>query len=167
MVNSESVLVRPATVSEAPMIMKIYNEGIRSRAATFETRERTADDILAWFTPAVHPILVAERNGDVWGWIAASTYRARECYAGVAEFSVYVSYSTHGRGVGSTLMSAFIPACTAAGFWKLLSRIFPENKASLTLCKRHGFREVGIYEKHAQLEGVWRDVVIVERLLSG
>jgi len=167
MVNSEPVSVRPATVADAASIACIYNEGIRSRAATFETRERTTDDILAWFTPAVHPILVAESKSDVLGWIAASTYRSRECYSGVAEFSVYVSYNAHGRRVGSTLMAAFIPACTEAGFWKLLSRIFPENKASLNLCKRHGFREVGIYEKHAQLEGMWRDVVIVERLLSG
>jgi phosphinothricin acetyltransferase len=64
-------------------------------------------------------------------------------------------------------MDAFIPAAEAAGLWKLLSRIFPENIASRTLCKRVGFREVGIYEKHATLDGVWRDVVIVERLLPG
>ena len=72
-----------------------------------------------------------------------------------------------GQGVGAALMTAFIPACERAGLWKLLSRIFPENTASRALCARFGFREVGIYEKHAQLDGVWRDVVIVERLLPG
>ena len=160
------IMVRPATISDAAAIAAIYNEGIRSRASTFETRERTIDDIAAWFKPSPHPILVAENSENVIGWIAASTYRPRECYAGVAEFSVYVSYQAHRRGMGSALMTAFIPACERAGFWKLLSRIFPENKASLSLCQKHGFREVGNYQKHAQLEGVWRDVVIVERLLG-
>jgi phosphinothricin acetyltransferase len=164
--NATPVMVRAATVADAPAIAAIYNEGIRSRASTFETRERTVDDIATWFKPSPHPILVAESVKAVVGWIAASTYRPRECYAGVAEFSVYVSYQAHGRGIGSALMTAFIPACEKAGFWKLLSRIFPENKASLSLCQKYGFREVGIYQKHAQLEGVWRDVVIVERLLE-
>ena len=157
--------MRAALPADAPTIAAIYNEGIRSRASTFETRERTREDILHWFESPRHPILVAEKNGEVVGWAAASTYRSRECYAGVAEFSIYISAVAQGRGVGNSLMSAFILACTDAGFWKLLSRIFPENKASLALCKRHGFREVGIYEKHAQLDGVWRDVIIVERLL--
>ncbi len=100
------------------------------------------------------------------GWIAASSYRPRACYAGVAEFSVYVRGSCRGHGTGDALMAAFLPACEEAGLWKLVSRIFPENAASLALCKRHGFREVGVYERHAQLEGVWRDVMIVERLLE-
>ena len=68
---------------------------------------------------------------------------------------------------GDALMRAFIPACERAGLWKVLSRIFPENGASRALCARHGFREVGTYEKHAQLDGVWRDVVIVERVIPG
>jgi L-amino acid N-acyltransferase YncA len=84
----------------------------------------------------------------------------------VAEFSVYVTSTERGRRVGDALMAAFLPACEAAGFWKVLSRIFPENAASRALCARHGFREVGMYERHARLDGVWRDVVIVERLLA-
>jgi phosphinothricin acetyltransferase len=161
-----TVSVRPAERHDAASIAAIYNEGIRGRCSTFETRERTVEDILLWFNSPKYPILVAEQSGTVLGWIAASSYRARECYAGVAEFSVYVASQAQGHGVGKILMSAFIPACTEAGFWKLLSRIFPENKASRALCKQFGFREVGIYEKHAQLDSVWRDVVIVERLLS-
>lgn len=107
MVNSEAVLIRPAITADAPKIASIYNEGIRSRAATFKTRERTVDDILAWFTPAAHPIPVAESDGEVLGWIATSTYRPRECYAGVAEFSVYVSYNAHEHGVGSAHVSLY------------------------------------------------------------
>lgn len=156
----DQIHVRNARTADALAIAAIYNEGIRSRASTFETRERSPEDILTWFDSPRYPILVAECNGQVLGWESASTYRPRDCYAGVAEFSVYVAFYAHGHGVGNALMAAFIPVCVEAGFWKLLSRIFPENKASLGLVKRHGFREVGVYEKHAQLEGVWRDVVI-------
>ncbi|HEV2131889.1 MAG TPA: arsinothricin resistance N-acetyltransferase ArsN1 family A [Longimicrobiaceae bacterium] len=161
------VLVRPATQADASTITRIYNEGIRGRMATFETRERTEAEILVWFGDPRHPILVAEHVGEVVGWISASSYRARECYAGIAEFSVYVAGSARGRRIGDLLMAAFLPACEAAGHWKLVSRIFPENLASRALCARHGFREVGTYQKHARLDGVWRDVVIVERLLEG
>lgn len=160
-------VVRRAEPADAPRIAEIYNEGIRGRQATFETRERTADDILQWFHDPRHPVLVAEHGGSVMGWVAASSYRARECYAGVAEFSVYVDSRARGRGLADALMREFLVALEAAGFWKVLSRIFPENTASLALCARHGFRQVGTYRRHARLDGVWRDVVIVERLLGG
>ena len=162
---TDELRIRPAAAGDAPAIARIYNEGIRGRGATFETRERTADEILPWFGDPRHPVLAAELEGRVVGWVAASTYRARECYAGIAEFSVYVAGEARGRRVGDALMAAFIPACQAAGLWKVLSRIFPENTASRALCARHGFREVGVYERHGQLDGAWRDVVIVERLL--
>jgi L-amino acid N-acyltransferase YncA len=158
--------IRPATTDDAEAIASIYNEGIRGRGATFETRERTAADIAGWFGEPRHPVLVAEDGGAVVGWVAASTYRARDCYAGIAEFSVYVASAARGRGVGDALLAVFLPACEAAGLWKVLSRIFPENTASLALCARHGFREVGVYRRHGRLEGAWRDVVIVERLLG-
>jgi phosphinothricin acetyltransferase len=161
------VLVRPARPDDAEAIARIYNEGIRSRNATFETRERTAADIGPWLAPeSRYPVLVAERRGRVIGWIAASDYRPRDCYAGVAEFSAYVAEPERGRRVGDQLMGEFLPVLERAGFWKVLSRIFPDNEASRALCRRHGFREVGVYEKHAQLDGTWRDVVIVERLLT-
>jgi phosphinothricin acetyltransferase len=158
--------VRPATAADLAAMAEIYNQGIRSRTATFETRERAAEDLRVWLDDPHHPVLVAEHDGAVVGWIAASGYRPRECYAGVAEFSVYVEERARGQGVGDALMRAFIPACEHAGLWKVLSRIFPENTASLALCRRHGFREVGVYRKHARLDGVWRDVVIVERLIE-
>lgn len=169
------VSIRPATAADLPAAAAIYNQGIRGRRATFETRERTADDLLPWLADARHPFLVAgaaeptapgdPAPGTVVGWIHASAYRARACYDGIGDFSVYVADGAHGRGVGDALMAAFLPACAAAGLWKVLSRVFPENRASRALCARHGFREVGTYERHARLDGVWRDVVIVERLL--
>ncbi|MBY0488848.1 MAG: GNAT family N-acetyltransferase [Gemmatimonadaceae bacterium] len=171
-----TIHIRLAVPADAPAIAAIYNEGIAGRGATFETTPRTEGDILGWFSTAVpvteaghpihHPFLIAEnRDERVVGWIRASAYRARACYAGIGDFSVYVAADTRGQRVGDTLMAAFLPACQEAGLWKVLSRIFPENAASLALCARHGFRVVGTYEAHAQLDGAWRDVVIVERRL--
>lgn len=161
-----AVTVRPATLDDCAAIARIYNEGIRGRGATFETRERSADDIRPWFAEPRFPALVAVEAGEVVGFASASGYRARACYDGVAEYSIYVATSHHGRGVGSALMPALLEALERAGFWKVLSRLFPENTASRALCARFGFREVGTYRRHAQLDGVWRDVVIVERLLG-
>ena len=160
------IAVRPATRDDAEAITRIYNEGIRGRGATFETRERTAADVLKWFDDARFPILVAVDGADVVGWAAASSYRSRECYAGIAEYSIYVANSHQGQGIGNVLMPAFLHALEGAGFWKVLSRLFPENGASRALCARHGFREVGIYQRHSKLDGEWRDVLIVERLLG-
>jgi L-amino acid N-acyltransferase YncA len=166
MSDASAVRVRPATRADAGAITRIYNEGIRGRGATFETRERVETDVLSWFDDPRFPILVATDGDLVVGWAAASAYRARACYAGIAEYSIYVATSCHGRGVGRLLMPALLEALAAAGFWKVLSRLFPANTASRALCTRFGFREVGVYERHAQLDGVWRDVVIVERLLD-
>ena len=96
---------------------------------------------------------------------STSTYRPRECYAGVAEFSVYVAPAARGQGAGRLALQALLSAAEQAGFWKLVSRVFLENPASRALLRGLGFREVGVYEKHGKLDGVWRDVVIVERLL--
>jgi phosphinothricin acetyltransferase len=161
-----AITVRPATAADVPAITGIYNEGIRGRTATFETRERTPDEVRGWLGDPRHPVLVADADRRVVGWVAASTYRPRDCYAGIAEFSVYVAGDARGRRVGDALLAAFLPACEAAGVWKVLSRIFPENHASRRLCARHGFREVGTYLRHGKLDGAWRDVVIVERLLG-
>jgi L-amino acid N-acyltransferase YncA len=164
--KNPKVLIRAATREDAAAICDIYNEGIRGRGATFETRERTAEDVRRWFDDSRFPILVAAQNDTVVGWAAASSYRARECYAGIAEYSIYVASSHHGQGIGNLLMPAFLQAVAQAGFWKVVSRLFPENAVSRALCARHGFREVGTYEKHGKLDGVWRDVVIVERLIG-
>jgi phosphinothricin acetyltransferase len=158
------VQTRPATRGEAPAIAHIYNQGIEDRGATFETRLRSAQDVAGWFD-GTHPTVVVEEEGQVLAFAASFTYRPRACYAGVAECSVYVAREARGRGAGRLALAALITAAAQAGFWKLLSRVFPENAASRALLRRLGFREVGVYEKHGRLDGVWRDVVIVERLL--
>lgn len=156
---------RDAVPHDAATIAAIYNEGITDRVATFETQLRAEDDIAAWFTPAQFVVVVEEEDAVI-AFASTSPYRARPCYAGVAEFSVYVARSARGRGAGRLAMQALLERAAAAGYWKLVSRVFPENAASRALLRGLGFREVGTYEKHAKLDGVWRDVVIVEYLLG-
>jgi phosphinothricin acetyltransferase len=155
---------RAAVPEDAARIAQIYNEGIADRVGTFETRPRSEADVRAWFDGR-HPIVVVESGGGIIAFASTSTYRARDCYAGIAEFSVYVARHGRGKGAGRAAMDALIEACGPAGIWKLVSRVFVDNTASRALMKAVGFREVGIYEKHAQLDGRWRDVVIVERLI--
>lgn len=156
---------RPAQPSDAAAIAAIYNEGIADGIATFETRPRSAVDVSGWFGGRF-PLITVEDDGEVIAFASTSEYRPRECYAGVAEFSVYVSRACRGHGAGRVALLALIDAARAAGFWKLVSRVFVENLPSRALLSGLGFREVGIYEQHARLHGVWRDVVIVERLLD-
>ena len=157
--------LRLATPEDALSIAAIYNQGIEDRIATFETRLRTPQDIEQWFD-GVHPIVVLETDEQqVIAFASTSLYRPRPCYAGIAEFSVYVERTWRGRGAGRQALQGLLQEVEQAGFWKLVSRVFVENTASRALLRSQGFREVGVYEKHAQLDGVWRDVVIVERLL--
>jgi phosphinothricin acetyltransferase len=162
---------RAATLADSGAIARIYNQGIEDRIATFETRPRAHADIEKWFD-GKHPIVVVEvlienfaEPGEVIAFASTSTYRPRECYAGIAEISAYVAREWRGRGAGRVAMNALFDAARAAGFHKLVSRIFPENTASLRVTAALGFREVGLYRRHGQLDGAWRDVVIVEKLL--
>ncbi len=156
--------LRTAILSDCSAIARIYNQGIVDRIATFETRLRTSSEIESWFD-GKHPIVVVEEAGKIAGFAATFPYRQRDCYAGVAEFSVYVDRHFRGKGAGRLAMQYLIEKAAEAGFWKLVSRIFPENTASLQLMRSLGFREVGIYQNHARLDGAWRDVVIVEYLI--
>jgi phosphinothricin acetyltransferase len=147
------------------MIAYIYNQGIEDRVATFETHYRSIEDVQAWFD-TVHPILVVEKDHQIIAFASSSAYSARECYAGIAECSVYVKRDMRGHGSGRIALEALIRAAGEADFWKLVSRVFIENNASRKLIGSLGFREVGIYENHAKLDGIWRDVIIVERLIE-
>lgn len=156
---------RLATEADAAAIAEIYNEGIEDRVATFETRLRAAEDVRQWFDGS-HPIVVIEDAGKVIAFAATFTYRPRGCYDGVAETMVYVGRDFRGRGVGRIALEALVDEVERSGFWKLVSRIFPDNEASRALVRSVGFREVGVYERHGQLDGAWKDVVIVERLIG-
>lgn len=165
--------IRRAQPSDAEAVAEIYNQGIRGRGATFETEPRTADDrrqVIATLADR-YPILVAEHEGEdgqggaVVGWASLSEHSARACYRGIAECSVYVDERHRNRGVGRALMAVLIDEARRLGYWKLVSRVFLFNESSRALCRQAGFREVGVYERHARLDDRWLDVVIVERLL--
>jgi len=159
---------RLATPADADTIAAIYNEGIADRIATFETEPRTAKQIAAQLAEKADrfPTVVVEREGRLVAWASAGAYRNRPAYSGVAEHSVYVARAARGTGAGRAALEALCQAYAERGFWKIVSRIFPENTASLALHERCGFRVVGVYRRHGKLDGQWRDCVIVERLLE-
>ena len=165
---TNAMTIRTATAADAAAIAAIYNQGIADRIATFETEPRTAAQIEAQLLKKGDrfPTIVVERAGRIVAFAGAGPYRERPCYAGVAEHSVYVDRDVRGSGAGRAALDGLIEAYAARGFWKLLSRIFPENRASLALHERAGFRTVGVYRRHARLDGPWRDTVIVERLIG-
>lgn len=155
---------RPARLADAAAITEIYNQGIEDRVGTFETEPRTVAQIEAWFEHAKAFASVEDESGRVVGYAVAHPYADRCCYAGIGEFSVYVARDQRGRGVGRVAMTALNQASKEAGLWKLLSRVFPENRASLNLMAWAGFSEIGVHKAHGKLDGVWRDCVIVERV---
>ena len=162
------MIVRAAVPGDAEAIARIYTQGIEERIATFETEPRSTADMLDYLAERAghYPVIVAEQNGQVVAWAGAGTYRSRACYDGVCEFSVYAERAARGTGAAYAALQGLIDACEAQGFTKLVSRIFPENAPSRGLCRKVGFREVGIYYRHGKLDGQWRDTVIVERLLG-
>ena len=166
MTDAATLRTRAATSADAAAIAAIYNEGIADRIATFETEPRSAADIAGWFT-GQHLMLVTETGETgVIAFAASFPYSSRPCYSGIGEFSVYVRRDYRGRGAGRAVLAALIKAAESAGLHKLTSRVFPENTASRALLKGLGFEEIGIHRRHGQLDGLWRDCVIVERLLG-
>lgn len=156
---------RDARREDAPAITAIYNQGIEDRIGTFETEPRRVAEIEAWFDHAYAFVAVEDAQGAVVGYAVAHPYADRCCYRGIGEFSVYVRRDRRGAGIGRVAMAALVEASRAAGLWKLLSRVFPENRASRSLMAHMGFTEIGVHEKHGKLDGVWRDCVIVERVI--
>ena len=153
--------IEPMTALDWPAVRDIYEQGIRTGDATFET---AAPDWEHWDASHLPPCrLVARSGGVILGWAALSPVSKRPVYAGVAEASIYVAADARGRGVGAGLLSALIDASERAGIWTLQSSTFPENTASLALQQRQGFRIVGTRERIACREGRWRDVLLLER----
>lgn len=151
--------VRPLVRDDWAAVKEIYQQGVASGNATFETEP---PDWSAW--DRAHSLrLVAEQRGEVLGWAALSPVSERCVYEGVAEDSVYVSSAAQGRGVGRLLLDELVRRAEAAGVWTVQTGIFPENRASLELHKRCGFRVVGVRERLGKHDGVWRDVVFLER----
>jgi L-amino acid N-acyltransferase YncA len=154
------VTLRPLLAVDWPAAAEIYWDGMRSGLATFETEVPSWHEWDAGHLPDHR--LVAELDGVVVGWAALSPVSSRRCYAGVAENSVYVAEHARGRGVGRMLLDALVAGARRAGIWTIQTSIFPENRASLALHERCGFRVVGTRERIAKRDGIWRDTVFLE-----
>ena len=149
------------TADDWKQVREIYLEGIATRNATIETEAPDWDEWDANHRPDCR--LVARSDDKVLGWAVLSPVSQRIAYLGVAEESIYVAASARGTGVGKALLAALIKESEEAGVWSLQAGIFPENTASIALHKGVGFREIGVQERKGFLDGVWRDVVLMER----
>lgn len=161
------VSIRAAEPTDADAIAAIYNQGIEDRAATLETKTRSPEERRRWLAARGprHPVIVGEVAGCVVGWGSLNSFNPRPAYDRVADFSVYVRRDWRGRGVGHRLLEALIARGGALGYHKLVLAAFPFNTAGVTLYRRLGFVEVGVYHEQGQLDGQWVDVVVMERLL--
>jgi L-amino acid N-acyltransferase YncA len=158
-------LVRAAMQADAETVCGIYNAALTERRSTFETEPRSAQDFADRIEDRDLPFLVVGTPEAI-GWAALAPYSSRPCYAGIAECSVYVAAAARGRGVGTALTEALAASAGDRGFHKLIGKIFTDNTASVRLIERCGFTSVGLHRRHGQLEGKWRDVLVVERLLE-
>ena len=158
-----AVEIRDLRARDWPEVAAIYEVGIRTRNATFETVVPAWKEWDAAHLPSHR--LVGVEGGAVVGWaaLAPASASARACYAGVAEDSVYVACERQGRGVGRALLERLVRDAEAAGLWTIQTSVFPENRGSLELHLRCGFRVVGVRERIASLDGVWRDTLLLER----
>ncbi|WP_194837343.1 GNAT family N-acetyltransferase [Nocardia sp. XZ_19_369] len=155
------VTVRALRAADWTAVRRIYAEGLTTGLASFETTVPSRTSLESHWLPEHR--WVAEIDGEVVGWAAASPASTRAAYSGVAETSVYVGAEYRGRGVGKALLHKQVTAADAAGLWTLQSSIFTENRTALALHHSAGYRTVGIRERVARLDGVWHDTVLIER----
>jgi L-amino acid N-acyltransferase YncA/DNA-binding transcriptional ArsR family regulator len=156
-----SVSTRAMSDQDLPLVREIYAQGVATRNATFETETPTVAQLRAKWLPEHR--WVAELEGRVVGWTATSPVSSRECYAGVGETSVYVAEDIRGQGVGKALLYRQVTEADSGGLWTLQTSAFPENRASIALHHSAGYRTLAVRSRIAQLDGVWRDTVFLER----
>jgi L-amino acid N-acyltransferase YncA len=154
-------MIREMISNDSTRILEIYKMGLDTRNATFETGIPSWTD---WDSKHLkHSRFVYIENGKILGWIALSPVSTRKVYEGVAEVSVYIDTNILGKGIGSKLMDKVIVSSEKHGIWTLHSSVFPENTATLKLHDKYGFRVIGKRDRIAQLDGKWRDTVLLER----
>jgi phosphinothricin acetyltransferase len=163
--TSPRATTRPAALADAAAVAAIHNQGIEERIATFETEPRTVESVAERISEG-ELMLVAERNREVVGFASVSPYSMRAVYATVGEVSVYVDRGARGSGVGSLLIEAIAAAAADRGLHKVVGRLFTTNEASIAMFRGNGFREVGVHRRHSRLDGEWRDVLLIERLVG-
>jgi phosphinothricin acetyltransferase len=160
-VESAPITIEALRAEHWPGVARVYEEGIATRNATFET------EVPAWEAwDASHLTehrFVALRDGEVVGWAAVSPVSGRCCYQGVVENSVYIAECARGQGVGGRLLEELIASTEAAGIWTIEAGMFPENEHSIRLHRRAGFETVGTHKRLGRLDGEWRDVLLLER----
>ena len=155
------VSTRAMSDDDLQIVRDIYAEGVATRNATFETKVPSARKLTDKWLPG--HTWVAELDNAVVGWAAAAPVSDRSCYAGVAETSVYVTETARGRGVGKSLLHRQVTEADAGGLWTLQTSIFPENRASIALHHSAGYRTLAVRPRIAELDGAWRDTVLLER----
>lgn len=161
-----SAVVRDAGPGDAEAIAAIHNQGVAGRNSTFRSDPRTADEVGDTLA-AGRPFIVAESDGEVLGWGYAGPYDdANRYYGGVGEATVYVAEAARGQGVGRLLLAEVDARAEAFGLFKLIAKIFDTNEASLALFRKAGYNDVGVHRRHGRLDGEWKDVVVLEKLLG-
>jgi L-amino acid N-acyltransferase YncA len=156
------MLIRPMAPADAGAVLRIYQAGLDTGDASFETTAPVWP-VFDAARLADHRHVAVDAAGAVVGWVAVSAVSARPVYAGVVEHSVYVDPGARGRGVARALLDAVVASTESAGVWTIQSGVFPENVASLAVHERAGFRVVGVRERIGRHHGRWRDVVLIER----
>lgn len=165
-VMTKKITVHEAVAGDAGGISAVYNAALAERSSTFETEPRSAADFVPRIEEPRFPLLVCDDGERVIGWAGLTPYSPRECYAGIGECSVYVAAAARGRGIGTELTDSLAAVAREGGFHKLIGKLFVDNTASLRLVERCGFSSVGLHRRHGRLDGTWRDVLVVERLLD-
>jgi L-amino acid N-acyltransferase YncA len=156
--------VRPAEPADARRVAEIFNQGVEDRVATFETDHADEGTATRWIEEDL--VVVAVRDGELVGWAKASPYADRHpYYDGVREATLYVERDARRTGVGRELLDGLAAAAAEAGAHKLVGKIFTSNEASIAMVGVLGWREVGVHERHGALDGEWKDVLVVEKLL--
>ena len=159
--------VRPARPDDAAAIAAIHAQGIEERTATFRTEPPAPREVAEWIARGGRfPVLVYEDRDGVAGAAWVVPYAAADFYAGVGEYAVYVARRARGRGVGRALLEAACAEAARLGYWKLIGKLFTTNDASIELAHSCSFRDVGVHHRHGRLDGDWRDVLVVERLVG-
>jgi L-amino acid N-acyltransferase YncA len=165
--SSALITIRSAQAADGEAVAAIYGEGIAGRGATFRTDPPTASEMAGPIERGdEYPLLVAERGDRVVGWAGVKPYSDFPPYRPVVECMLYVTKGERRKGIGLRLLEALAEECSRVGLTKLIGKIFTDNEASIALCARCDFRVVGVHRRHGRLEGEWKDVVVVERLLG-
>jgi L-amino acid N-acyltransferase YncA len=157
--------IRAAGPEDVARIAAIYNEGIAGRGATFVTREHSVEECAAWLE-GDPLLLVGEADDTVVAWAKVTAYSDSCVYDGVGEYTIYVDPAAQGAGVGRRLLDAVAAEAERRGIYKLVGKLFTTNAPSIALAERCGFTQVGVHRHHGTLDGEWKDVVVVERLLG-